>query len=71
MSLFEQSSLRILRPSTMELLSQSLNPRKHLYSEDGRLRDYRGLGELAGLSAADLNSVENARDHFKHLVMLW
>lgn len=69
--LFAETSLRILRPSTLDVLSLHLSPRKQLYTETGLLRDYRGLGELAGLSAADLQRVENAPDKLRQLVTLW
>ncbi len=56
--LLARSSLRILRPRSLELLGQMLNARRVLPTVDGRLRDWRGLAEEAGLTAEETRRAE-------------
>lgn len=69
--LFAQSSLQILRPGSLEILSSMLNPRKRLLTDDGHLRDYRGIIEFAHLEAAQCQRVESNPDHMRELVKIW
>lgn len=47
----ESIPLSALRPKSHHLLSLLLNPIKHLPSEDGLPRDWRGVSHLAGLES--------------------
>jgi len=67
----ERTSLRLLRPKTLAKLSAALNARKWLTSADGKLRDYRGLAEEAGLAADDVRLAESTGDPAKKVVTLW
>eukprot|EP00095_Tigriopus_kingsejongensis_P004636 maker-scaffold291_size219542-snap-gene-1.25 protein:Tk04636 transcript:maker-scaffold291_size219542-snap-gene-1.25-mRNA-1 annotation:"hypothetical protein DAPPUDRAFT_305569" len=69
--LFAKSSLQILRSASLDILSQMLNPRKRLLTEDGQLRDYRGLAELAHLEATQIQRIEGNPDHMRELVKIW
>ena len=73
--IFSQSSLKILRHGSLEILSHLLNPRKILLTSGGKLRDYRGLAELAGLDDMDMKRVEAAdgtgRGRLREVVSIW
>ena len=70
--LLSHSSLRILRPRSLELLGQMLNRRMALQTEDGLLRDYRGLAEVAGLTAAECRRAEaSAGGPARAVVAMW
>ncbi|TRY76751.1 hypothetical protein TCAL_04032 [Tigriopus californicus] len=69
--LFAQSSLQILRPGSLEILSSMLNPRKRLLTDDGHLRDYRGITEFAHLEPAQCLRIESNPDHMRELVKIW
>ncbi len=70
--LFEQSSLRILRPASINVLGLRLNRRKIFTTRDKKLRDYRGLAELVGLSFDEMAEVEAAENnHVKKIIVLW
>ena len=55
--LFSQSSLKILRHGSLEILEMTLNSRKLLTTDDGRLRDYRGLADFIGLTPLQMGKV--------------
>ena len=71
--LFSQSSLKILRHGSLEILSQMLNPRKILPTPNRKLRDYRGVAESAGFTPGEEREVENAGSagHMRKLVQIW
>jgi len=56
-----------LRPKTLAVLSQMLNPPKILLSDDGHLRDWRGLAELIGSDVLTIQNFENHPDPFMAL----
>ena len=70
---FKDYSLVVLRLQTLERLSALLNPKKRLLTADGKLRDWTGLAELAGLTAAEKQRVEAAlkSDYTRCLISIW
>ena len=68
-SLFSSTSLKVLRPSTLQLLGARLDQRKLLTTTDGKLRDYRGLAEVAGIDAMRVEAA--APEHTRQLISLW
>ena len=56
--LMERSSLGILGPKSLKILGDMLNVRRTLLTEDGLLRDYRGLAKEAGLNATEIRRAE-------------
>jgi len=57
----------LLRPPTLRILAQMLNPTKILLSDDGHLRDWRGLAELIGIDMLAIQNFESQSDPFKAL----
>jgi len=62
--------LVILRPSTLQLLSTMLNPIKIIPTDSGLPRDWRGLAELAGLTAENISYLEVKPDPTQELLKL-
>ena len=69
--IFAQSSLSILRPASINVLSVRLNRRKLFTTRDGKLRDYRGLMIMAGLTSMETEEVEQAHDKVSKIIFLW
>ncbi len=67
--MFATSSLRILRPKSLELLSRMLDTRKLLETEEGKLRDYRGLADRIQLSQDDLARLESLKSGMTRAVV--
>jgi len=63
--------LWVLKPSTIELLSIELNSNKELLSEEGHLRDWRGLAELSGLTNLIIQKIQHSSDPTKELLTQW
>lgn len=63
--------LRALRPTTKELLSVLLNGIKILPSEEGYLRDWRGMQHFAGLKSEYASVLTHHRDPTGELIERW
>ena len=60
-----------LRPSTVEQLSIQLNGQKLLTTDEGHLRDWRGLAELSGTSHIVIQKIETSQNPTKELFAQW
>ena len=70
---FSDYSLMVLRLQTLERLSNSLNPKKRLRSAEGKIRDWSGLADEAGLTSEERERVEAAykADYTRAIVTVW
>lgn len=68
----EKIPLSALSKRTIDALSNKLNAKKILPSEDGYQRDYRGLASLSGLNWSEYGSViEQSHDPTDKILKLW
>lgn len=60
-----------LKPSTVDKLSQLLNPKKIIHSPQGQLRDWRGLAEFLGCGMLQVQNLERpGMNPFKELLKI-
>jgi len=66
--------LWVLRPSTISHLSSQLQSEKIIPTDEGLLRDWRGVAEGAGFAESGghmFMKIKNAPDHFQEIFNLW
>jgi hypothetical protein len=64
-------SLLVLRYSTMLKLGQHLNQTRILLTKDGKLRDWRGLADSAGLDHIEKQEVAASSNQTKKIISIW
>lgn len=65
------TSILLLRDKTRNMISNLLNPRKLLRTEQGIPRDWQGLAELCGISGELIPSILNDKDPTAKVLKLW
>ena len=65
--------LWVLQPSTVSLLSVQLQQQKLLTSQEGHLRDWRGVAELSGMASNHLlyTKIKNSQEPFAEIFSNW
>lgn len=70
-SIWKNVSINIMRKGSRDFLSESLNGRMIFKSDTGRLRDWRGLGELCGLSSQFISNLHSHPDPTDRILTVW
>nr|CAI5837156.1 unnamed protein product [Callosobruchus analis] len=64
-------SVSALSKETRRLISDLLNPKKLIPTDEGFLRDWHGLSELCGIPGEQIPSIERNSDPFNRVLDIW
>ncbi|XP_030759145.1 myeloid differentiation primary response protein MyD88 [Sitophilus oryzae] len=65
------NSIRVLRANTINIISNLLNPKKYIKTEQGLLRDWEGLADLCGIAGEVIPNISVLTDPTSKVLQIW